>query len=139
MQGRAPVGQGIASTTLWVALFASTLAEWWVFDVVIIRLVREQLVHGGLVGWWYRRRRGGERSVVRCSGRRGGSSAAAGGLGGSSSHLHGQTSDPIGLGLHLGVCWGAGDDGSIGEVRKSCGGGRVGLRAKREEEQQILI
>jgi hypothetical protein len=53
--------------------------------------------------------------------------------------LHWQMSDRIGLRLDLGVCWGAGDDGSIGEVRKNCAGGRVGLRAKREEEQQILI
>ena len=93
-----------------------------------------------MVGWWYRRRRGGERSVlVRRSGRRGGASAAASGLGGSSSHLHRQTSDRIGLRLHSGFFWGAGDDGSIGEVRKNCAGGRMRLHAKREEEQQILI
>ena len=139
MQDRTPVGQGAASTTLWVSLLASTLAERWVFDMVIFRLVRGHLAHGGVVGWWHRRRRGEKRSVARSSGRRGGASAAAGGLGGSSSHLHGQISDPIGLRLHMGVCWGTGDDGSIGETRKSFSGGRVGLRAKMEEEQQILI
>jgi hypothetical protein len=138
VQDRTPVGQGVASTTLWVSLFASTLAERWVFDMVIFRLVRGHLAHGGVVGWRHRRRRGEKRSVARSSGRRGGASAAAGGLGGSSSHLHGQISDPIGLRLHIGVCWGTGDDGSIGETRKSFSGGRVGLRAKMEEEQQIF-
>ena len=138
MQDRTPVGQGAASTTLWVSLLASTLAERWVFDMVIFRLVRGHLAHGGVVGRRHRRRRGEKRSVARSSGRRG-ASAAAGGLGGSSSHLHGQTPDCIGLRLNLGVCWGCGDDGSIGETRKSFSGGRAGLRAKKEEEQQILI
>ena len=59
--------------------------------------------------------------------------------GGGSSHLHGQTSDRIGLRLQFGVCWGAGDDCSIGEVRKIALGAGWGCAPKREEEQQILI